>query len=203
MIWVSGMRAVAALLFLTALLTSTTGCFWRKPKPLKPGVATPPQPKPLPTVSPAPPPPKIDPPPTGNPPAVSTNLPEPAKPPQPKQSTRRTRRTVNPPKPTGDPGTTGQENAPRTSTVPKLDEFLTEAQRADLLKQCDEVSARARGSLDKLKGRTLDAASNESVERVRVFLQQAEMAKERDPQTALQLAQRADVLAADVLKSLK
>jgi hypothetical protein len=49
----------------------------------------------------------------------------------------------------------------------------------------------------------LSPSESDAAERVRAFLLQAEQSKMRDPQTALQLAQRAEVLADDLLKSLK
>jgi len=42
----------------------------------------------------------------------------------------------------------------------------------------------------------------ETRERIRIFIQQAESARDRDAATALQLARRADLLAQDLLPAL-
>jgi hypothetical protein len=188
------------------LLLPATGCFWRKQKPKPPAATPPPKPQ-LPTVEPAPAPPKIETAPPSNtpPPSVSTNLPDVPKPPAQKKQVRRTRaRTTTPvkptDKPTADPGALG-ENTP--TPPPRLGELVTDAQRQDLNRQIDQAAARANASLEKLAAKRLSAGDAETVERIRGFLQQAESARIRDPHTALQLAQRADVLAQDVLKSAK
>jgi len=188
------------------LLLPATGCFWRKPKP-KPPVATPPPKPSLPTVEPAPAPPKIETAPPSNtpPPSVSTNLPDAPKPPVQKKQVRRTRSRASTPakpadKPTADPGALG-ENTP--AVPPRLGEIVTDSQRQDLNRQIDQAAARTNASLEKLAARRLSAGDAETVERIRGFLQQAESARIRDPHTALQLAQRADVLAQDLLKSAK
>lgn len=212
-------KLVLSALAAAALALSTTGCFLNRRKPTA-VVATPPAPKPEPVVLPAPPPPKIEEaskPKTGTTPALSTALPETPKPPQTKKPVRRTRRNTNaqqakPPVttagdklPTADPGTTTTEGGGGTSGQPqpanplRLGEFLSETQRADIQKQFEQTMQRARQSLEKLSARRLEGAAAESVDRVRSFLLQADQARARDPQTALQLAQRADVLAADLL----
>ncbi len=200
--------AVAAAPALTlALILTSTGCSWRKHRASAP-TAVPPPKAPLPTVLPAPPPPKIETAsPAGNtpPPAVSTKLPDSPKPPPQKKTVRRAKATPTPPKPaldkpSADPGSTGEPVQP---PAPRIGELLTESQRNDLLRQCDQTTARARASIERVAAKHVAGADAEAVERVRALIDQAELAKNRDPQTALQLAQRADVLAADLLKSLK
>jgi len=87
--------------------------------------------------------------------------------------------------------------------APKLGDLLTDTQRADLVKKCDQAIQQARAALDQLAAKQLSPESAESAGRARVFIQQAEQARGRDPQTAVQLAQRAEVLARDLLKSVK
>jgi hypothetical protein len=140
-------------------------------------------------------------------------MPETPKPPQTKRPVRRTRRNTTatagaqPAKPvageklpTADPGaTTSGEGQPQSANPLRLGEFLSESQRADIQRQFEQTMQRARQSLEKLTARRLEGPAAESVERVRAFLLQADQARARDPQTALQLAQRADVLATDLL----
>lgn len=189
--------------FTAALLLalSSTGCFWRKKPPPPPGTPPPQAKTATPAVKPAPPPPKIE---TKVPeagPSVAVELPDAPKPPQAKQSPKRTRRTAAPAavKPQTPPAAT--EAAPEPAAPPpKLGDLLSDAERSDLAKKCDQAIQRARVSLSQLVTKTLTPEASESAERVKVFLLQAEQARGRDPQTALQLAQRAEVLARDLLK---
>ena len=186
------------------LALASTGCFWKK-KPPAPPATPPPQTKSTATLKPAPPPPKLETAePTTAPPAVAVKLPDTPKPPQTKQPARRARRwnpvspkTQAPPP----PADSGPEALP--APAPKLGDLITDAQRADLLKRCDQAIQQARTALDQLAAKQLSPESAESAGRARVFIQQAEQARSRDPQTALQLAQRAEVLARDLLKSVR
>lgn len=83
-----------------------------------------------------------------------------------------------------------------------LADFLTNDQRARLLSDAVDTMARARKALGLIEGKPLSNEQQGSVDRVKTFLQQAEQARERDPQTALQLAQRADVLARDLARTV-
>lgn len=195
----------SAFAIVCGLMVTSTGCFWKKKPPALPATP-PPQTKSSSTLNPAPPPPKIETTvPSTAPPAVAVKIPEAPKPPQTKNSNRRPRRG-NPaaakvqqpqpttPAPTPDPG-------PETPSAPKLGDLLTDAQRADLLKKCDQSLQQARSALDQLASKQLSPDAAESASRARVFILQAEQARTRDPQTALQLAQRAEVLARDLLRS--
>lgn len=189
---------------MTLALLSLTGCFWRKTKQ-QPQGATPPPPKPAPTIQPAPPPPKIE---TATPaaapsPGVLGKLPEVPKPPEAKPVPRRRPKAGAKPVakeklPQPDPGSSAAPVA-----APKLGEMLTDAQRADLGKQCDEALRRVNAGLAGLGDKRLSQESMDTLERVRAFVRQAEQARGRDPQSALQLAQRAEVLLADVLRSAR
>ena len=195
-------RVSFALVILLAF--SSTGCFWKKHPPALPAVP-PPAPKPTAAPEPAPPPPKIDTTVSETIPPVSVKLPDVLKPPPTKPPPRRPRRNTLPAavKPqTVPPGTdTPLDAGPVPAPAPKLGDLLTEAQLAYLLKKCDQTIQRVRTSLDSIATKPLSPESTESMGRVRVFLQQAEQTRGRDPQTALQLAHRAEVLVLDLLKS--
>lgn len=196
---------IPALAFLCALTFGSAACFWKK-KPQAPPATPPPQTKSSATLKPAPPPPKLETAvPATAPPAVAVKIPEAPKPPQSKGANRRPRRgnpaaaKAQQPQPatqapTPDPG-------PETPSVPKLGDLLTDAQRAEILKKCDQSLQQARTALDQLASKQLSPDAAESASRARVFILQAEQARGRDPQTALQLAQRAEVLARDLLRS--
>ena len=62
---------------------------------------------------------------------------------------------------------------------------------------------RARIALSRTSGRQLTTAQRETLERIRVFIQQAQGEKQKDLATALQLARRADLLGQYLLKGLQ
>ena len=101
--------------------------------------------------------------------------------------------------PQPDPGSLPQQ----PSAPPRLGEMLTDAQRADLGRQCDEAVRRVQAGMASLGGKPLTNEAKDTLERVRTFARQAEQARGRDPQAALQLVQRAEVLLSDLLKSLR
>jgi hypothetical protein len=86
--------------------------------------------------------------------------------------------------------------------VPQLGEILTGAQRRQVETELADHLARARDVLTRATRATLNSGQVETRERIRIFIQQAESARDRDPATALQLARRADLLAQDLLPAL-
>ena len=62
---------------------------------------------------------------------------------------------------------------------------------------------RAQAALNRATGRSLTPAQRDTLERIRVFINQAQSEKQRDLATALQLARRADLLGQDLLKGLQ
>lgn len=90
-----------------------------------------------------------------------------------------------------------------TAPIPKLVEIMTDEQRVVMLKACNQALARARQSLNRLKSSQLSHEQSESVERIRTFISQAEQARQADPQTARQLAERADLLSQDLLRIVR
>ena len=87
--------------------------------------------------------------------------------------------------------------------APQLGELLTSDRRRQYEEDFNRSVAQAKAALNQVSTRRLTAGNQQAGERVRTFLQQAEDAKRKDLVTALQLARRAEVLAQDLLKSLK
>ena len=94
------------------------------------------------------------------------------------------------------------EPAPAPVSVPQLGEILTADQRRQIQTEMADHLARARDILTKASKVRLRGSQAETRERVRIFIKQAEDSRERDPATALQLANRADVLAQDLEAAL-
>jgi len=101
------------------------------------------------------------------------------------------------------PNTQAEATAQPVPAVPKLGEILSEDQKAQHLKACDESLARAHEAVTQLKSATLSADQKASLSRVRTFIYQAEKAREKDPQTARQLAERADLLSRDLVRTVR
>jgi hypothetical protein len=114
---------------------------------------------------------------------------------------RRSRPRPSTPQPSVPAATAEQQPAPMT--VPQLGEILSDAQRRQVQTDMAEHLVRARDILTRAMRAGLNTAQVETRERVRIFIQQAEDARERDPKTALELARRADVLAQDLAPALR
>lgn len=213
----SGMRGTAVVFLCVAL----TGCrFFGKAQPDPIPVPDPPHP-----VEAKVPPPKLDPP--GPPPKIETKAPEVPSavagipnPPAPKRKRPQTKKPVgvatgtaqSPPQvltlpPPKDPAVvgTGETATPAVpvAVVPKLGEIFSDDQKFQALKTCDESLARAREAVAQLHGMTLSQEQKQSMTRVKVFISQAEQARQRDPQTAKQLAERAELLSRDLLRTAR
>ena len=199
----SGMKRMAV----AVLFVGLTGCHLfgkKKPEPAQ----TPPPPRPVAEVK--PPPPKVEQP--GPPPKIESKEPDvpPAVDVIPTPPAPKPRRHRDPKKPTTAPPQTQPKEGegentttPAVSPVPKLGEILSEDQRVQYLKICDESLGRAKAALTELRGYTLNAAQKQSVGRIKTFINQAEQARQRDPQTARQLAERADLLSRDLVKTVR
>jgi hypothetical protein len=98
---------------------------------------------------------------------------------------------------------TGETTNPPASPVPKLGEILSDDQKLQFLKVCDESIKRAKEALSQVRGLNLSTDQKESVTRIKAFIVQAEQARQRDPQTARLLAERADVLSRDLLRVVR
>jgi hypothetical protein len=160
---------------------------------------------------PAPPKPeaaKVEPPPI-EPPKIEPSKPEPVKiePPIAQQPL-----PGEPPKPIAEPPKPEPVRkpspfpAPPQPTTPKpgpqLTQILSAEQKQAYNQSIDASVARARRALASLGGRTLTADQRATVDRVRTFLSQAEDARKQDLVRAKGLADRADLLAQDLLKSV-
>ncbi len=209
----SGMRGTVVVFLFVAL----TGCrFFGKVKPDPIPVPNPP-----PAVETKAPPPKLDPP--GPPPKIETKAPEVPSavagiptPPAPKRKRPQTKKPVttatgtaqSPPQGLPkDPavvgtGETATPGAP-VAVVPKLGEIFSDDQKVQALKSCDESLARTREAVAQLRSMTLSSEQKQSMTRVKVFISQAEQARQRDPQTAKQLAERAELLSRDLLRTAR
>jgi hypothetical protein len=204
----SGLKRTA----IAVLFVGLSGCHWwlskAKPEPIPtPVVPRPAEVKPPPTtpVEPPGPPPKIDTKEPDVPPAVAV-IPTP---PAPKPRKKRDQKKVgtgtgiaqNPPQ-TPKEGSAETANPP-AAPVPKLGEILSDDQKLQFQKVCDESIKRAREALTQLRAFNLSTDQKESVTRIRAFIVQAEQARQRDPQTARLLAERADVLSRDLLRVVR
>ena len=151
-----------------------TGCFpFRK----KPAAVVPSAPTPVPAA----------------PATTPTNVPEVPPPPAPKPTpTTPKPRPVIPVAP-----------APAPSAPPAFVEILTPGQQARLIAAYEQSIKSARAAINQILTHRLTPEQSDSVNRLRSFLAQADLAKASDPSTAAQLAHRADLLANTLLHSLQ
>lgn len=92
---------------------------------------------------------------------------------------------------------------PALSQTPQLGELISDARRLELGSEIEQSLNRARAALSLASQRALTRRQNETANRVRTFVRQAEDAKLRDISTAAQLARRADLLAQDLAATFK
>ena len=153
------------------------------------------------------------------PPAIETKLQDidiprielaaipPLEPPAAPQQPRRAR--VTPASPGVGPPTlpTPEIEQPPTQlapSAPQLSELLTDDRRKQYEDDFARSVAGARAALDRAAGRRkLTARQQQSVDRIKAFLKQAEESKGKDLATAFQLARRAELFGQDLLKSLQ
>ena len=86
--------------------------------------------------------------------------------------------------------------------APRLSEIVTDTRRKTLEAEYKQSVERANAALRKVAGKTVTATQLESVQRIGMFLKQAETSKGKDVAEALQLARRAALLGDDLQKSL-
>ncbi len=177
---------------------SLSGCFTKKKPPVVIPPVVVPQPQPQPQPAPEPPPePKPAPKSEEQKPVVK---PQPAPAPEPQ---------AEPPKlekPSPAPSQRKRTPAAKPAAqapIPQLGTILTAEQRAQYQKTCDESLRKAKNALNAVSGKKLSSSQSESASRVRSFIRQAEELKSRDLTTAAQLAQRADLLAQQLVRSLQ
>jgi hypothetical protein len=148
----------------------------------------------------APPPPELPP----GKPSLEQQLPVPAPrlpaPPQ-KRGSRRLPAKPAPAPPPAPPPEPAPEPAP--PPVPELGQILTPQQQQEYNQAIDRSIYRAQRNLAAWGGRRLNPEQTLAVERIKTFIQQALEARKTDLLRAKSLAERADVLAEDLLRSLQ
>lgn len=129
---------------------------------------------------------------TQPPPYSRDSLPPPPRP-------RRTRHETPEP-----PAATPAAEVPAAqAAVPQLEQILTPEQQAAYNDEIDRNIARAQRTVGQLSGRPLTAEQKVYLDRIRAFIQQASDARKTDLFRAKNLAERASVLAEDLLKSVQ
>jgi hypothetical protein len=93
--------------------------------------------------------------------------------------------------------------AGRVAPPPAFGQILTPQQQTELRRAYQQSAQFARQTLSQLSGRTLSQDQADTANRVRSFLSQADEAQSKDPSAAAQLARRAELLARDLLNSLR
>jgi hypothetical protein len=213
----SNLRTLAvACALLLALTAPSCRLFRRTAKTVPP---PPPPPPPVETttvpVAPAPPQANVPPPPqippgqpdlTRKPPDASV-----VKLPPPPRGRRHNKK--EPPQeaqaPGGQPAGETQASAPQpvspppAPAVPQLEQILSPEQRQAYNEAIDTNITRAQRTLELVQGRRLNPDQKMTADRVRAFLQQAAEARKTDLFRAKNLAERASVLADDLLRSMQ
>lgn len=190
-------RLSLAVTFLACL---NAGCWFKKKTP--PAVFQTPPPQPVQKPAPIPPPPAVEtqagqlPP---NAPAINVPAaqPPPAEPSKPKPP-RRTRRPVTASKPRPQPAEPPQSPS---DPPPQLGVLMSAEEREQLMAEYESRKKRAQSVLTSMTTRRLSSAQQETEQRVRAFVGQAEERVSKDLATAVQLIRRADLLADELAKS--
>ncbi|HYL75987.1 MAG TPA: hypothetical protein VEU96_17385 [Bryobacteraceae bacterium] len=157
------------------------------PDSATPPAATPPAPT---TSQPTPPAPTT----TQPPPPTPTPPPEE----QPKPPVRRPPQRTTPANPATPPNSPPAPNQP-----PRLGTLLTPEQQRQFSNDIDRSLRRAQASLHSIGNRQLTADQHERVVQVESFIQQAQAARKSNLAGAKSLAERAEVLARDLVASLR
>jgi len=178
--------AIFALLAVMAL--SAGGCN-RSRRTTAPAPPPAPVPASAPAASEPAPPSPVVPPPKPKPEPSQEKAPLAPQPPSPAQ-------VAHPPKPKPVPA---QPPAP----PPAFGQILTPQQQTELRRSYQQSAQFARQTLSQLSGRALSQDQADTANRVRSFLSQADEAQSKDPSVAAQLARRAELLARDLLNSIR
>ena len=128
-------------------------------------------------------------------------------PPPPPQRPAAKKKPAAKPKPTGAKqvphATQEQPKAAENSPSPSLGQMLSPEERAELTQSLDRNSSNARQAMSHLSGRSLTTEQSQTVSLVQSLLAQADKARHTDLTVAAQLARRADLLARDLLNSVR
>jgi hypothetical protein len=193
------MIARALALILVVLAVSTSGCalFGRKKTP--PQIFTAPAPKPPQEPAPLPPPPPVaSPGPAELPSVPAPPVSSPSKPPPPRKASS-PQRAPSPPIPAAEPEAAPQPAQPQ----PQLTQLLSPRERQLYNQAIDEALRSVQRNLSLLAGKKLTGEQSVNLERVHAFVRQARQSRAADLVTARSLAQRADLLARDLVTSLR
>lgn len=196
------LRGALAGILLAASILPSGGCLFRKKKPTPPPAQIPVA-KPVPPAKqdPMPPPPKVDAqaPPLSTVPAPPQEIDVPNPPPQQPRRPRRNAPVAAQPA----PQEPSQSQQPPTPEPPKLVQLLTADEQRRYQGELEQYLRNAEAIVAQASTRTLDAQQSDMVIRIRSFTQQAREQRDTDLMTARNLAQRADVLAKDLQRSLR
>jgi len=100
-------------------------------------------------------------------------------------------------------GPTQPAATPPPAESPQLGDVLTPEQQKQYNSAIDQSLARAQANLGTLQNRQLSQEQQATEAQVRNFIQQAQTTRNTDLAAAKSLAERADVLASDLVASLK
>jgi hypothetical protein len=92
--------------------------------------------------------------------------------------------------------------APQPPPLPQLEQILTQQQQRAYNEEIDRNIVRTQRTLSALAGHRLNEEQRTYLERIRAFLAQAEEARKSDLFRARNLAERATLLADDLLRSV-
>ena len=181
-----------AMLLLVALCVSNVACWWLK----KPARATHSTAPPLRT---APPPGRT----ASSPPHTASSPRRTALPPRPAAKTN----AAAMPSPAGckqeQRATREQPKTAENGPPWSLGQMFSQEERAELTQSLDRNLSNAREAMSRLSGHALTAEQFQAVSLVQSLLAQADKARHTDLAVAAQLARRADVLARDLLTSVR
>jgi outer membrane biosynthesis protein TonB len=192
-------RHLHAIFLVVLTATLETSCHKKQasvPMPPPPIPAAKPEPV-APVLEPPPDTPAVTVPPPSTAPPIATPAPTPTPPQEQPKPTRRGRSTPAPAAPA-----IGPAPAPSPAQPPQLGTLLTSEQQREYSSAIDQSVGRAQSSLRSIGNRQLTAEQHERVVQVENFIQQAESLRKSNLAGAKSLAERADVLARDLLASL-
>lgn len=194
-------RPLNAIFLVVLMTTGETACHKKQA-----GIPVPPAPAPTATT------PDSTPPPTETQPVPTTIQPVPPTPtttqpqlPPPTPTEEQPKPPVRRPTPRTTPigPATPPSNVPAPNQPPRLGTLLTPEQERQFNTDIDRSLRRAQASLHSIGNRQLTADQHERVVQVESFIQQAQAARKSNLTGAKSLAERAEVLARDLVASLR
>ena len=131
----------------------------------------------------------------------------PTPPPAPQPRPAAKKKAAAKPKPAGvkqEPHTSREQpKAAENAPAPSLGQMLSPEERAELTQSLDRNLSNARQAMSHLSGHSLTTEQSQTVSLVQSLLAQADKARHGDLTVAAQLARRADLLARDLLNSVR